>query len=65
MKIRSNDQALAVVSSIRDALNQLVVQGLDNCYIVVASSKDLDALAEYLSDEAEKEKYSRKEQETQ
>ncbi len=65
MKIRSNDQALAVVSSIRDALNQLVVQGLDNCYIVVASSKDLDALAEYLSDEAEKEKCSRKEQETQ
>lgn len=65
MKIRSDDQALTVVRSIRDALNQLVVQGLDNCYIIVASSKDLDALAEYLSDKAEKEEYDRKEQETQ
>lgn len=65
MKIRSNDQALTVVQSIREALNQLVVQGLDNCYIIVASSKDLDALAEYLSDKAEKEEYDRKEQETQ
>ncbi len=61
MKINSNDQALAVVSSIRDALNQLVVQGLDNCYIVVASSKDLDALAEYLSDKADEEECGRKE----
>lgn len=65
MKIRSNDQALTVVHSIREALNQLVVQGLDNCYIIVASSKDLDALAEYLSDNAEKEEYDRKELETQ
>lgn len=57
MKITSDDQALAVVRSIKDALNQLVVQGLDNCYIVAASSNDLDALADYLNGKAEKEKY--------
>ncbi len=61
MKITSDDQALAVVHSVKDALNQLVVQGLDNCYIVAASSNDLDALADYLNGKAEKEKYGGKE----
>lgn len=53
--IRSTAQAAAVVRAIKDALNQLVVQGRDNCYIVVACDNDLNALAAYLQNEIETE----------
>lgn len=49
MKIKSTQQALATVSAMRKALNQLVVQGYDNCYIVAAIGGDLDAVAAFLS----------------
>jgi hypothetical protein len=45
-KIKSTAQAAAVVRAIKDALNQLIVQGCDN---------DLNALAAYLHDEIDKE----------
>lgn len=54
-KIKSTAQAAAVVRAIKDALNQLIVQGRDNCYIVVACDSDLNALAAYLHDEIDKE----------
>lgn len=54
-KIKSTAQAAAVVRAIRDALNQLVVQGRDNCYIIVACDNDLNALAAYLHDEIDTE----------
>ena len=44
-KIKSTAQAAADVRAIKDALNQLIVQGRDNCYIVVACDNDLNALA--------------------
>lgn len=54
-KITSTAQAATVVRAIKDALNQLVVQGRDNCYIVVACDNDLNALTTYLEDELETE----------
>lgn len=51
MKIKSTQQALATVSAMRKALNQLVVQGYDNCYIVAAIGGDLDAVAVFLSNQ--------------
>ena len=54
-KITSTAQAATVVRAIKDALNQLVVQGRDNCYIVVACDNDLNALTAYLEDELETE----------
>ena len=53
MKIQSALQALAVVNSMKNALDQLVVRGRDNCYIVAAIGGDLDAIAVFLSDEAD------------
>lgn len=49
MKIRTTQQAYTVVQSMKKALNQLVVQGYDNCYIVAAIGGDLDAVAAFLS----------------
>lgn len=51
MKIKSTQQVLATVSAMRKALNQLVVQGYDNCYIVAAIGGDLDAVAAFLSNQ--------------
>lgn len=63
MKIQSTPQAIAVVTSMKTALNQLVVQGCDNCYIVAAIGGDLDAIAAFLSGNADAEEISRKEYE--
>lgn len=63
MKIQSTTQAMAVVNSMQKALDQLVVQGRDNCYIVAAIGGDLDAIAAFLSGEADAEEISRKENE--
>lgn len=49
MKIKSTQQAITTVNAMRKALNQLVVQGYDNCYIVAAIGGDLDAVAAFLS----------------
>ena len=56
MTIQSTEQALAVINSVKSALNQLVVQGRENCYIVVACGNDLDSVAEYLNGEFDAEK---------
>lgn len=61
MEIKSTAQALAVINSVQMTLNQLVVQGCDNCYRVVAIHNDMAALTTFLSDEADAEEICRKE----
>jgi len=63
VKIQTKAQAAAVVQSMKTALDQLVVRGYDNCYIVAAIGGDLEAVAAFLSDEADSEEISGKEYE--
>lgn len=61
MEIKSTAQAIAVIKSMQKSLNQLVVQGCDNCYRVVAIHNDMEALVSFLSDEVDAEEICRKE----
>lgn len=46
--IKTNDEAIKVLTSIDEALDRLVTQGIQNAFIVAGSHNDLNSVIEYL-----------------
>jgi hypothetical protein len=57
VKITTAEQAVSLLQSVLDAINQITVKGKENCYRIAASANDLEAVKKFLSKEREENQH--------
>ena len=51
MAVKTHEEAIQMLDSIKAALNRLTIQGVENAFIVAGSYNDILAVQEYLNSE--------------